>query len=285
MIPDVSHYHPVTSFTSVKANCPFIISKATEGVSYIDSTLDSFISGCETNGIPYWLYAYLDQGNELAQAKFLVSTCSSKVGDYFRGYILDVEDGNSASNVREALEYIETTGKCMIYTSYSSYSTYKSVISTRGEDTAWWEARYGKNDGTYSSKYPCHDGVDIHQYTSAGTCSGVSGSCDLSRLTGEKAESWFTEAETIEVETTVEEEEIVTLDEFKELWAEMRAELQDNDSGEWSDNAKQWVIDNGYFIGNGTTVDGEPNYMWEDVLTREQLATVLYRYADQHGQL
>lgn len=281
MIPDISHYHPVDDWAAVKANCSFIISKATEGVSYVDSTLDDFISGCENYKIPYWLYAFLDDGNELAQTQFLVSTCKDSVGDYFRGYVLDVEDGNSSSNVQTALSYLEAQdGKCMIYTAYSGYSKYKTVIQGRSENTAWWEARYGKNDGTYNSNYPCHDGVDLHQYTSAGSCDGISGACDLNRLTGEKSESWFTSADKIKTE-----DEIVTLDEFKELWAEMRAELQDNDSGTWSDTAKQWVVDNGYFIGNGTTIDGEENYMWEDLVTREQLATVLYRYADQHGQV
>lgn len=281
MIPDISHYHPVSDWTEAKANCSFIISKATEGTSYIDSTLDSFIDGCEANQIPYWLYCYLDNGSELAQAKFLVSTCKSRVGDYFRGYALDAEDGNTAANVSEALQYLEGIGKAMIYTGYSSYTTYKSVISGRAADTAWWESRYGKNNGSYNSNYPCHDGVDLHQYTSVGTCDGIDGNCDLNRLTGTKAESWFTGKEE-ETEGTVE---VVTLEEFKELWNEMRAELQDNDSGEWSDNAKQWAVDNGYILGNGTTVDGEENYMWQDLVTREQLVTVLYRYADQHGQL
>lgn len=287
MIPDVSHYHPVDDWTEAKSSCDFIISKATEGVSYVDSTLDDFIAGCESHKIPYWLYAYLDDGNELAQTKFLVSTCSSDVGDYFQGYVLDVEAGNSASNVQAALDYLEGLGgRCMIYTAYSSYSTYKSVIQGRASTTAWWEARYGLNDGTYNSKYPCHDDVDLHQYTSAGTCAGISGGCDLNRITGTKSLSWFTQEEdTTTTETTTTEAEIVTLDEFKELWAEMRAELQDNDSGSWSDSAKQWAVDNGYILGNGTTIDGEENYMWEDLVTREQLVTVLYRYADQHGQI
>lgn len=207
MYPDISHYHPVTSWTTVKKNCPFLISKATEGTSFIDSTLDSFIKGCEANKIPYWLYAYLNRGNELAQAKFMVSTCKDKIGSYFRGYILDVESGNTVADVKAALDYMIGLGvKTMIYTMYSQYSIYKSVITNRPSTCAWWEARYGNNDGSYSSKYPCHDGVDLHQYTDQGTCSGISGKADLNRLTGTKAESWFTEADT----TSKEETEVET---------------------------------------------------------------------------
>lgn len=280
MIPDVSHYHPVDDWAEAKENCEFIIAKATEGVSYVDSTLDEFVAGCESYKIPYWLYAYLDDGNELAQAQFLVNTCSGVVGDYFRGYVLDVEAGNDASNVQSALSYLEGLGgKCMIYTAYASYSTYKSVIQGRGEATAWWEARYGKNDGSYSSKYPCHDGVDLHQYTSAGSCDGISGGCDLNRLTGEKEEAWFTD------KTETEVEEVVTYEEWKAFMDQYREECRDNDSGNWSENARNWSTENGYILGNGTTVDGEPNYMWEDFVTREQMVTFGYRYADQHGQL
>ncbi|MCD8381559.1 MAG: peptidoglycan-binding protein [Clostridiales bacterium] len=192
--PDISHYHPVEDWSKVKANCPFLISKATQGTNYTDTTLTEFIQGCEKNKIPYWLYAYLSLGNELAQAKYLVSTCKDKVCDYFQGYILDVEAGNTAANVQSALDYLEGLGgKCIIYTMYAQYSTYKAVITGRGDNTAWWEARYGKNDGGYSSSYPAHDGADLHQYTSKGSCPGISGDvCDLNRLTGTKAESWFT---------------------------------------------------------------------------------------------
>lgn len=71
---------------------------------------------------------------------------------------------------------------------------------------------------------------------------------------------------------------------FKEMWLEMRKELQDNDAGEWSEAARAWAISNGLINGNGSTVDGEPNCMWADVLTREQFVTVLYRFAQIMGK-
>lgn len=71
---------------------------------------------------------------------------------------------------------------------------------------------------------------------------------------------------------------------FEELFNEMRHELQDNDSGKWSEEARRWAISSGLVAGNGTQINGEPNYMWEDILTREQLVTVLYRFAKLIGQ-
>lgn len=192
--PDISHHHPVTNWNKFLSQCDFVISKATEGTSYVDSTLKTFIKQCETHKKPYWLYAFLDKGNELKQAQFLVKTCKPLVGKYFVGYCLDVEAKNDPSNVREALDYIKKeSSKTMIYTMYAEYSKYASVISSRGANCAWWEARYGANNGKdTSSKYPCHKDVDLHQYTSNGTVSGITGSIDLNRLTGSLPASFFT---------------------------------------------------------------------------------------------
>lgn len=195
LYPDISHYHPVTNWSQVSSNCPFLISKATQGTNYVDPTLTDFIDGCETWKIPYWLYTYLNYGSELAQAKFLVSTCDSKVpknSKYFVGYILDVEAGNTAANVKSALDYLNGLGKkTMIYHMYSQQAMYASIINARPDTCAWWEARYGNNTGSYNATYSAHNGVDLHQYTSKGTCAGISGNCDLNRICGSKNEAWF----------------------------------------------------------------------------------------------
>ena len=182
-IPDVSHWHPVEDWNLVKGTCPVIISKATQGTTYVDPTLDDFIEQCEKRGIPYWLYAYLNKGKELTQTKYLVNTCKGKVGNYFVGYVLDVEAGNAAENVQKALTWLSKRYRAMLYTGYAEYTIYKEVIAGRGK-ALWWEARYGKNDGWYSASYPCHPGVDLHQYTSKGDCPGVQGCADLNRVVG-----------------------------------------------------------------------------------------------------
>ena len=211
--PDISHHHPVNDWVKVKKNAAFLISKATQGTSYVDDTLDSFIAGCEKNKLPYWLYSFITRGKELESAKFLVKTCKGKVGPYFRGYCLDVEKDPAngtyptASGAKKALEYLESLGgKVLLYTGYGDHEKYKDVIRERKSSTAWWEARYGENNGSYSSRYPCHSGVDLHQFTSLGTCPGISGKCDLNRMTGTKDEAWFTGAEktTVPAKKTVD---------------------------------------------------------------------------------
>ena len=82
----------------------------------------------------------------------------------------------------------------------------------------------------------------------------------------------------------VEEDEDMDVERFTALYNEMRKQRQDNDSSEYSAEARQWSIDSGLIAGNGTEVEGQPNYMWEDTLTREQLVTVLYRFAKLMGK-
>lgn len=85
-----------------------------------------------------------------------------------------------------------------------------------------------------------------------------------------------------------EEDEDMTHDKFymmfKAAMKEYRDELRDNDSGAWSENARKWAIENGLFAGNGNAPDGTPNFMWEDLLTREQVAQLFYRFAQQMGK-
>lgn len=80
-----------------------------------------------------------------------------------------------------------------------------------------------------------------------------------------------------------EEDEFMTSQEkFNEMFAvamdEYRKRLRDNDSGSWSQEARDWSTSSGLIAGGGNMADGSPNYMWEDFLTREQAAQLFYRF-------
>ena len=77
-----------------------------------------------------------------------------------------------------------------------------------------------------------------------------------------------------------EDDDDMDVGRFKELWREMRKELQDNDSSTWSAEAREWATSTGLIEGSGNA-----NYMWEDVLTREQMVTILYRFAQLMGKV
>ena len=84
-----------------------------------------------------------------------------------------------------------------------------------------------------------------------------------------------------------EETEEMTQDQFNDMFkvamAAYRAELQDNDCGSYGAEGRQFMIDKGLMVGGNPLPNGEPNYMWQDFLTREQFATVLFRYAKALG--
>ena len=81
----------------------------------------------------------------------------------------------------------------------------------------------------------------------------------------------------------LEEDEDMDKETFKRMFLEMRKELQDNDSSDYSDAARKWAVDTGLIKGGDKLPDGSLNYMWEDLLTREQMATLLYRFAQMIG--
>ena len=193
VIFDLSHYHPVKDWNKIKEISPFIITKATQGTTFVDSYMDTVIKKCEALKIPYWLYSFMNVGNELAQAKFLVKTCKPKVGKYFVGYVLDFERDNNVDNSIKALQYIQKySAKTMIYTAHHKYDRFKRLINSRGENCVWWEPRYTAGGGNgYSSKYPPHSGVELHQFTESYTASYLTGKNDANRLTGKRDLDWF----------------------------------------------------------------------------------------------
>lgn len=86
-------------------------------------------------------------------------------------------------------------------------------------------------------------------------------------------------------DNTYEEDDDMTSARFRELWNEMRYELQDNDSGDWSKEARDWATSTGLINGMGVLPNGEQNYAWADLLTREQMAVLLYRFAKMMGRV
>ena len=77
------------------------------------------------------------------------------------------------------------------------------------------------------------------------------------------------------------EDDDMTQEEFNKMFISAmtayRKTLQDNDSGNWSKDAREWAISSGLIQG-GLDDNGQPNYMWEDFLNREQLIQLLYRF-------
>lgn len=84
-----------------------------------------------------------------------------------------------------------------------------------------------------------------------------------------------------------EEDEDMDQTKFNEMFSAAMTDylkgLQNNNCGDWSQEARDWCISVGLFAGNGTAVDGKPNMMWPSGLTREQAAQLFYRLAKMVG--
>lgn len=74
--------------------------------------------------------------------------------------------------------------------------------------------------------------------------------------------------------------EALTPEQCLAIVREARTQLQDNDSSAYSQEAREFVIEKGIMVGGGVGPDGQPNYMWEDLLTREQEAIIAKRTYD-----
>lgn len=83
------------------------------------------------------------------------------------------------------------------------------------------------------------------------------------------------------------EDEDMTQEQFNEMFkvamANYRKQLQDNDAGAWSKQGREWATNVGLIQGGAPLPNGSPNFMWEDFLTREQMATLLYRFKTLEG--
>lgn len=85
-------------------------------------------------------------------------------------------------------------------------------------------------------------------------------------------------------QTPQQEEEEVTQAQFNEMFKTYRKDLQDNDCNAYSAEAREWAIKNGILTGAGTDSKGDINYMYADFMSREQMITVLYRFAKLMGK-
>ena len=102
---------------------------------------------------------------------------------------------------------------------------------------------------------------------------------DLRRFRSEVQYYWLVDAREHN-----KKEKLMTQEEFKAMFSRMREDWQDNDCGSWSQEAREWAIREKLLSGGEPGPDGRPNYMWKDMLTREQAVTLLYHFAELLGR-
>ena len=69
-----------------------------------------------------------------------------------------------------------------------------------------------------------------------------------------------------------EEDDDMSYEKWKEYMEQYREELRGKEGSNWSKNDRDWAVKNGIVQG-----DENDRYMWQDFVTREQMATMMHR--------
>ena len=173
---DISHYQTITDWKKVAKNVSYVICKATQGTSYIDPTFAANKQACRDNGINFGSYHFSNGTDAVKEAKFYLKT----VGKIQENDILvldyEIHLADPVTWCKTFLDYCRDNAGVRPLL-YINTATKKAFDWSHAKNYGIWEANYGINDGTsHSIAMP----YVLHQYTSNGTCPGVTGRVDLS---------------------------------------------------------------------------------------------------------
>ena len=173
--PDLSHWEAEVDFHAVAAaGAPLVITKASEGASYVDPTYASFASRIRSVPLILGAYTFLDVSPERPQIDRFLNTAHLQKGDLQP--IVDAEAlGLSKAETFAALADLEARGfRPLLYANLSFFR------DTLGAPTRWWLwlADYTENLPLLPT------GVKLFAWQRAehGNFPGVSHPCDVNYL-------------------------------------------------------------------------------------------------------
>ena len=184
---DISHWQNGIDLNAVP--CEFVIMKATQGTSFVDSCCDKFYQVAKKAGKKLGVYHFADgKSTGKQEADHFLNHVNEYIGEAI--LVLDWEADAIKKGVSYAKEFLdrvyEKTGvRPLIYMSKSVCRGYD--WSGIAHDYGLWVAQYGSNKRTGYVENPWTDNkgtgafksIAIHQYTSNGVLPGYSGKLDL----------------------------------------------------------------------------------------------------------
>ena len=133
--PDLSHYEPDVSFHDLATvgACPLVITKCSEGRTYVDPTYAGFAQRVRTvPGLIFGSYVFLDAGDPSPQVAHYLSAAHLQPGDLQP--VVDAEAaGLTQQQTFDALHQLEASGYRPIL--YASLSFFNDVL---GSPNRWW---------------------------------------------------------------------------------------------------------------------------------------------------
>ena len=166
---DVSGWQKGINIDAVPAD--FVITKATQGKSYVNPDCDRVVQACKRLGKCWGFYHYIDGSGVEGEAQFFVNNCKNYFGEGVP--CLDWESvqnsawGNNDYLQRLVARVIELTGVPPLI--YSSASVYPWTIA-KANNCGAWVAQYADNAKTGYQSKPWNEGAYscvIRQYSGA----------------------------------------------------------------------------------------------------------------------
>lgn len=186
---DVSGWQKGIDLSKVPAD--FVIIKATQGTSYVNSDCDRAYQQAKAAGRLLGVYHYFSGGDPVKEAEHFVNNIKGYIGDAI--LVLDWEPqqnkkfSQGQAVAKPFLDKVrELTGvKPLIYISKSFCRSYD--WSTVAPEYGLWVAQYANNNATGYQANPWTDAKDygawgtpeIFQYSSHGRLSGYNGDLDI----------------------------------------------------------------------------------------------------------
>jgi lysozyme len=185
---DISHWQGTINWTSVKnSGKKFAFCKATEGTTYTDPTFATNWAHMKSAGLIRGAYHFAHPGSDpILQANRFCDVVAPTSGDLQMMLDLEVTDGRTPSQVRSWTvsfinRIVQRTGRPgIIYTGF--YFWRDSAGNGSNLNCPLFLAAYVTNPDAYVPAAWSY--FTFWQYTSSGTCPGVSGNVDRDAFNG-----------------------------------------------------------------------------------------------------
>lgn len=190
-IYDISKWQGKVDFAKLAKKAGFLILRSNSATNK-DARFDEYANAARLNGIPFgvYCYSYADNEGEARQEARKQYAIAAPKGPTI--YFMDAEEARLNGKIIAAYaDELRALGckRIGIYVANHRFKSYKFAPALWD---AIWIPHYGQNDGKIHVT-PSHRPCDLHQYSSFGRVSGISGRVDVNVIPacGRHSLEWF----------------------------------------------------------------------------------------------
>lgn len=172
---DISNLNGTVDIASVKnAGYGFVISKITEGCTFVDEYGSQNVANTKSNGLiagAYHFARFSDESRAVQEANFFKANCPSNV-DFV---VLDFEQQCSGDMTEACIVFLDIISSIAPALIYCNYDYINSYLNSNITKYPLWIANYGVSSPSISK----WENYAIWQYSECGSVPGVNGNVDL----------------------------------------------------------------------------------------------------------